>query len=107
MPEELRENTKEEEFTIESQGKEFKFKRKILTWYEEETILNQCSNIDKVKKVYIVNVPEMTLKTMLKSLTEAPFEINEKNLKELSKEVKNKIMDRIKPKRLTKEQEKK
>jgi len=99
MPEELRENTKEEEFTIESQGKEFKFKRKILTWYEEETILNQCSNIDKVKKVYIVNVPEMTLKTMLKSLTEAPFEINEKNLKEL--------MDRIKPKRLTKEQEKK
>lgn len=107
MPKELREELIEEEFTVKSQGKEFKFKKKILTWYEEEVILNQCSEIDKVKKVYVVNMPEMTLQTMLKSLIEAPFEINKKNLKELNKDVKNKIMKKIKPKRITQEQEKK
>jgi len=107
MPKELMEKSSEVEFEIESEGKKFKFKRRILGWYDEEKIINECSEIDRKNNRYIINLPELQLKTLTKSLMEAPFEINEQNIKLLNKDVKDKILKEITPRRLTKEEIKK
>jgi len=99
----LFQNISIKEFKVEGQ----KFKYKPLTWFEDETIIFKCSEIDTKKKKYILNVPEMYLSYMLESLKEAPFEINRDNLLKLTKKAKDEIIKNIKPRKLDIETKKK
>ena len=107
-PIEFMEDVSLKEFTIKGQDDfEYKFKYKPLDWYEEEKLFNEMTEINPFTKKVSINIPELTMQSLLRTLKEAPFEISKENITKLKRNIVEQIMEIVGPKRMTEEMSKK
>ena len=83
------------DITIDSNGKTYPFKIRLLSGYQKDEINSRAANIDPITKKTDMNIAEMHFWYIKRGVVEAPFELTDSNIKKLQGDMFTKLADEV------------
>jgi hypothetical protein len=83
------------DINIDFNGKTYPFKIRLLSGYQKDRINSQAAKIDPATKQVDMSIAELHFWYIKEGLAEAPFVINDENIKKLQSDVFSKLADEV------------